>query len=94
MKKIKSYGYNYIIITNNNNNNTYTILNPVVGDAYLVPFDGRQYWEHHFVPKDTWVRIKDINFDEWSFTKKEWELYCAKSDEQYKEILAKYHGSF
>jgi len=74
--------------------NEYVLLLVVVGDDYLVPYDGSSYWTHLSVPKDTWILMKTIDYDKFNFTQVEYDAIVKESNEKYAEILAKYHGSF
>lgn len=74
--------------------NEYVLLLTVVGNNYLVPYDGRKYWEHHFIPKNTWVSMSTIDYDKFNFTQEEYDAIVKESDKKHVEILAKYHASF
>lgn len=81
-------------IITDNQGNEYVLLLTVIGDNYLVPYDGRKYWEHHFVPKNTWVSMTTIDYDKFNFTQVEYDAIVKESNKRSDEILTKYHGSF
>ena len=67
---------------------------------YLIPYidvkgRSKKYWEHHFIPRETWILINEkTNFDNFSITKDGFKELIKKGKEDYKKILEKYHNSF
>ena len=99
------FGCKLKIVTNLKTKEEYVLVGFVIGRDFLVPFvphwngfSGETvnplYWEHHYAKKDTWIPMCKVNFDDWDITKEEFDLINQKSEESYKEILAKYHASF
>mgnify|MGYP006295156559 CR=1 FL=1 len=74
--------------------NKYKLIMFVVGGHFLIPYDGSKYWEHHFVPKETWVPMSDIDYNKFNLTESQYKAIVSESDKKYKEVLAKYHASF
>lgn len=90
---------NNLRIYKDNKGNEYVLMCFVVGDNYLVPYvmpEGRslKYWEHHFVPRDTWINMKSVDFDNFNLTKIEYQFILVENDMSHGEILNKYHNSF
>jgi hypothetical protein len=93
MEQIKSFNKTFTIVKNNNK--TFTILNPVVGIKYLIPFDFSEYWAYFRIDKKEWVEINDnFDFDNWNFSKEDFNIYLSKSKEETDFILQKYQSSF
>jgi hypothetical protein len=57
---------------------------------YLIPYDGSKYWEHFSVPKNKWIPEKSINWDDYNFTKQQFEKLKASQGESEKEINKKF----
>lgn len=74
--------------------NQYRLIMFVVGGHFLIPYDGSKYWEHHFVPRETWISMSDIDYSQYNLTESEYQAMVIESDKKYSEILAKYHASF
>jgi hypothetical protein len=55
-------------------------------------------FEHHWIPKEFWIKADEIKFDEWNFTKDQLEKYKikdeAKTDEAINDAILKYQNSF
>ena len=81
-------------IITDNKGNKYILLAPVVGENYLVPYDGRKHWEHHFVPKETWIPMKEVDFDDFDITEEEYNNILIEDKKGFEKILKKYHDSF
>lgn len=60
--------------------NKYVLLMFVVGENYLVPYDDSKYWEHHFVPKDTWVSMSTIDYNKFNFIQVEYDALVSESN--------------
>jgi len=81
--------------------NEYVYIHFIGNDThYLIPYidvagRSKKYWEHHFIPRDTWISInKGTNFDDYSITKEEFIDIVEEGKDSYKKILEKYHNSF
>jgi hypothetical protein len=57
---------------------------------YLIPYDGSKYWEHFSVPKNEWIPEKSINWDDYNFTKQQFEKLKASHGKSEKEISKKF----
>ena len=57
---------------------------------YLIPYDGSKYWEPSSVSKNKWIPEKSINWDDYNFTKQQFEKLKASHDESEKEINKKF----
>jgi hypothetical protein len=71
------------------------------GEQYLIPYidvksRSKKYWEHHFIPKEKWVKLDldKTNFDNYSFSKDDYIDLVNESKDRHKKILEKYHNSF
>jgi len=82
------------IIFTNKLGKQYALLQVVVGENYIVPYDGSKYWEHHFVPRDTWIPMSEVNWDNFDVSEAEYNVIVTQSKKDNAEILAKYHASF
>lgn len=81
--------------------NEYLYINFVGNNTqYLIPYidvkgKSKKYWEHHFIPIDTWVSINEqTNFDDYSITKNNFIQWVKQDKKKHKKILNKYHNSF
>lgn len=74
--------------------NKYKLIRFVVGGDFLIPYNGNKYWEHHFVPKETWISMSDIDYSKFNITETEYQTIVNESDKKRKEILTKYQASF
>jgi hypothetical protein len=80
------------IITDKNNNKF--ILQGFIKDGYyLIPYNGEKYWEHFFIPKDQWIPEKNINWENYNFSKAQFDKLKAKHSDTEQNILAKYQNS-
>ena len=88
------------IIISDENDNEYVYRHFLKEDKhYLIPYIdtksiSKEYWEHHFIPKDTWVDIENIDFNDYNITKEQFDSIKNKGLQKQKEILSKYHSSF
>jgi hypothetical protein len=88
------------IIISDKNGNEYVYLHFIKENShYLIPYIdtpriSKKYWEHHFIPKNTWIDIDSIDFNDYNITKEQFEEIKDKGLQKQKEILAKYHSSF
>ena len=88
------------IIISDENDNEYVYRHFLKEDKhYLIPYidtksRSKEYWEHHFIPKDTWVDIENIDFNDYNITKEQFDSIKNKGLQKKKEILSKYHSSF
>jgi hypothetical protein len=57
---------------------------------YLIPYDGSKYWEPSSVSKNKWIPEKSINWDDYNFTKQQFEKLKASHGESEKEINKKF----
>jgi hypothetical protein len=57
---------------------------------YLIPYDGSKYWTHFSVSKNKWIPEKSINWDDYNFTKQQFEKLKASHGESEKEINKKF----
>jgi len=75
--------------------NEYNIQMFLNGGDYLIPYNrNNKYWEHHFVPRETWIPIEAVDYSRFNFTREEYLELKAESDENTKKIFEKYWGSF
>jgi hypothetical protein len=57
---------------------------------YLIPYDGSKYWEPSSVSKNKWIPEKSINWDDYNFTKQQFEKLKASHGKSEKEINKKF----
>jgi len=57
---------------------------------YLIPYDGDKYWEPSKVSQDKWIPEKDIDWNNYNFTKQQFEKLKASHGEKKKEIIKKF----
>ncbi len=88
-------------IVKDKNNNEYVYVHFIgEGTHYLIPYidlpnRSKEYWEHHFIPKNTWIVInKNTNFDNFNISKSDFINFINEGKEIYKKVLEKYHNSF
>jgi len=81
-------------IVTNKQGEQFVLQSFVVGGNYLIPYDGSKYWEHHFVPKHTWIPLSVVNFDNFDISKAEYEQFKAMCEQGQKQALDKFHASF
>jgi hypothetical protein len=74
--------------------NQYVLQMFVVGDDYLIPYDGNKYWEHHFILRSTWLPMSGLNHDNFDLTKAEYRTLKSISVESNSRVLEKFHNSF
>jgi len=74
--------------------NQYVLQLFVVGDDYLIPYDGSKYWEHHFILRSTWLPMSGLDFDNFDISKADYRTLKTISVQNNEKILEKYHNSF
>jgi hypothetical protein len=57
---------------------------------YLIPYDGSKYWEPSSVSKNKWIPEKSINWDDYNFTKQQFEKLKVSHSESEKETNRKF----
>ncbi len=91
---------NMIIVTDANNNEYVYGGNGSNELGYLVPYidvSGRskKYWEHHFIPKETWINIDKIkDFSIYPISKSDFKKLAEDNKKEIEEILLKFKSSF
>lgn len=84
------------IVTNIKNGNRYVLLHFLnVNEYYLIPYDGYKYWEHHFVPRESWILLDNyFDFSEFDNSKEWFDNYINEGMSKYNEITKNYHDKF
>ena len=96
MKIIKTSCGTPLNIVTDNNGAEYVLIGFIrCGNYYLIPYNGSKYWEHHFVPKDKWIKVnKNFQFDNYSMTKDMFHKHLKKIEESIIRVTEKFKNSF
>jgi DNA repair protein RadC len=81
-------------ILTNKQGEKYVLQGFVTSGYYLIPYDGKKYWEHFSIPKNQWISEKDINWSDYNFSQEQFNQIKESHLKSEKEILSKYHSSF
>jgi hypothetical protein len=77
-------------IVTNKQGEKFIIQGFLTSGYYLIPYDGSKYWEPSSVSKNKWIPEKSINWDNYNFTKQQFEKLKASQGESEKEINKKF----
>jgi hypothetical protein len=62
----------------------------VTSGYYLIPYNGKKYWEHFSVPKNQWISEKNINWSDYNFSEEQFNNLKASNLDSKKEIDKKF----
>jgi len=62
----------------------------VTSGYYLIPYNGKKYWEHFSVPKNQWIPEKNINWSDYNFSEEQFNNLKASNLDSKKEIDKKF----